>query len=89
MSRLDAEVERVTRQGMEWPVELVIRDTEPGHERGAGISQAHLACRQCGQSAFCLSPDISQGAYVVTGSAVVAGIAAHMRQSHDRSVLPC
>lgn len=83
MTSLAAMLADVTARASAWPVTLEIRSTEAGHARGEGVPQAHLACGECGQSAFCLSPDMGAGAYAVTGEMLLAGVAAHLRQSHD------
>ncbi len=84
MTPLQAEVERVTRLAMAWPVQLELRATSQDHARGEGVWQAHLVCARpgCGQSVFCLVPDLAGGGYVTTTATVDTGIAAHVRQSH-------
>lgn len=82
MTPLQAEVERVTRLAMAWPVYLARRTTRAGHRLGEGIAQEHLVCARCDQSVFLLTPDCSKGAYIVSTASINTGIAAHVRQSH-------
>lgn len=67
-----------------WLVLFVIRDTEPGHDRGAGVAQAHLICMACTQSVVCLNPDMATGAgYLLSPGEIAARTLAHVRQCHD------
>lgn len=78
-----------------WPVLFVIRETEPGHDRGAGVAQAHLVCTGCAQSVICLSPDLGAVAagyvsagYQVSPGEIAARTLAHVRQCHDAPPAP-
>ena len=81
-----------------WPVLFVIRETEPGHDRGAGVAQAHLVCTSCAQSVICLSPDLGRGGvlrggyppagYMVSPGEIAARTLAHIRQCHDAPPAP-
>jgi hypothetical protein len=78
-----------------WPVLFVIRETEPGHDRGAGVAQAHLVCTSCAQSVICLSPDAGSAAagyvsagYLVSPGEIAARTLAHIRQCHDAPPAP-
>lgn len=67
---------------MEWPAELEIRATEPGHQAGEGIDQAHLVCTECRQSVLPLSTDVKHQAYVHTPLRIAAAVLRHIRESH-------
>ncbi len=70
-----------------WPVRCVSRGTEPGHHLGPR-SQTHLVCQDCGQSAYCLSPDATAPGYVVSVAEILAGVLAHIREAHPSRVIP-
>ncbi len=79
----------------QWPVRVVIRDTEPGHmyvehehlERdGRPATQAHLVCAVCDQSVACLSPDLDAAPYQVTPGIITSGVLAHLRVCHEDSL---
>ena len=65
-----------------WPVELDLRPTEKGHDRGEGIPQAHVVCTRDRQSVFCLSPDTSHGMYVFAVADLSAAVLRHVREAH-------
>jgi hypothetical protein len=78
-----------------WPVLFVIRETEPGHDRGPSVPQAHLVCTACAQSVICLSPDLGAVAagyvsagYLVSPGEIRARTLAHIRQCHDAPPAP-
>lgn len=75
-----------------WPVLFVIRETEPGHDRGAGVAQAHLICTGCAQSVICLSPDLADRrtatGYLLTPGDVTARTLAHIRLCHNAPPAP-
>jgi hypothetical protein len=75
-----------------WPVLFVIRETEPGHDRGVGVAQAHLVCTGCAQSVICLSPDLAGNrtatGYLLTPGDITARTLAHIRQCHDAPPAP-
>jgi hypothetical protein len=75
-----------------WPLRWVTRETEAGHWHtdvvhpalaGQTVWQSHLTCSICGQSVACLSPDTSQGGYLITDEMIRAGVLRHIRQAHD------
>jgi hypothetical protein len=67
---------------MEWPVNIEIRPTEPGHSTGEGIDQAHLVCSQCEQSVLPLSLEVGRRAYVHTPLRIAAAVLRHIREVH-------
>lgn len=67
---------------MEWPTELEIRPTEPGHVLGEGIDQAHLICTPCRQSVLPLSLEVGRRAYVHTPLRIAAAVLRHVREVH-------
>jgi hypothetical protein len=73
-----------------WPLLYQVRRTGPGHDRGAGIEQAHLICLEgrCHQSVMCLTPDMAAGldGYALTAGEITAATLAHIRQCHDAFV---
>lgn len=72
-----------------WPVLFVLRHTEPGHDMGPGIQQAHLVCTACAQSVICLSPDTRNWTgYLVSPGEITARTLAHIRQCHDAPPAP-
>lgn len=77
-----------------WPVLFVIRETEPGHDRGEGVPQAHLICTGCAQSVVCLSPDVrpieqrAMAGYLLSPGEIAARTLAHVRQCHDAPPAP-
>lgn len=77
------EIEVITARAQAWPVTVETPHTEEGHIRGEGVPQAHLTCAECGQSVFLLSPDTREGFYVATLETITAGVAAHLRVSHE------
>jgi hypothetical protein len=83
LSSLQHEIGVITARAREWPVTVELRSTEDAHARGEGVPQAHLTCGECGQSVFCLSPDTREGFYLVTVETITAGVASHLRISHD------
>jgi hypothetical protein len=68
----------------EWPVELDLRVTEDGDDRGGELGQAHLICSApaCRQSVLCLSKDVRAGAAVVSPAIITAAVTRHFRESH-------
>jgi hypothetical protein len=72
-----------------WPLLFVIRHTEPGHQRGASIPQAHLVCTGCAQSVICLNPDIRDWTgYLITPGDITARTLAHIRLCHSAPPAP-
>ncbi len=76
-----------------WPLELVSRETEPGHHypamRGqATVTAAHLICTVDGQTVFCLAPDTARPGYVLTDEMIRAGVLRHLRECHEPQVIP-
>jgi len=67
-----------------WPVTFDLRVTGEDHARGPGVQQAHLVCAAgaCGQSVFCLSADVSAGAYVTGPARYLYAVARHVREVH-------
>jgi hypothetical protein len=83
LSTLAHEIQVITARAQTWPVTVEFRSTEGGHARGEDVPQAHLTCGECGQSVFCLSPDTRDGFYLATVETITAGIASHLRISHE------
>lgn len=65
-----------------WPLELDLRTTGEGDDRGAGLHQAHLVCGECRQSVFVLAKDLARGVAVVTLAELGAAVTRHYRESH-------
>lgn len=59
------------------PLRLVIRDTEPGHDLGPGVSQVHLCCIDCDQSVLFLA------ARLLTPEDVLTAALRHRVMAHD------
>lgn len=88
MTALQVMLDAVTARAQVWPLVFTVRETQAGHIGVAipsvGIPQAHLACRDCGQSVICLSPDLgAPDGYQVAPGQITASAAAHIRQCHD------
>ena len=65
-----------------WALELDLRDTEPGHELGPGVPQAHVICSADRLSVYCLAKDLRRGVGVFTVAGLLAGVTRHYREAH-------
>jgi hypothetical protein len=83
LSTLQHEIDVITARAQRWPVMVSHSVTEAGHARGEGVPQDHLICGECRQSVFCFSPDAREGTYRVSLEEITAGVAAHLRVSHE------
>lgn len=88
-AELAAMLARYTGPAAEWPVEVDIRATEPGDDRGPGLVQVHLVCTVDRQSVYCLAKDLAHGVAVTSVGQLLAAVTRHYRESHtDGGGLP-
>lgn len=72
-----------------WRVELDLRTTSAGDDRGEGLHQAHLVCSDCRQSVAVLAKDLARGVAVTSLAELGAAVTRHYRGRHtDGGGLP-
>lgn len=65
-----------------WPIELDLRTTAAGDDRGEGLHQAHLVCADCRQSVAVLAKDLARGVAVTNLGELGAAVTRHYRERH-------